>query len=89
MNGKVCEKLNALIPCKTQEGKDALNAALNELVFDAGGDLYWHRDVFLACDCGCDDKKMRSLVTDTELVEFVPSDDPEEHLGVVVRFKEI
>ncbi len=80
-----CDEMNKII----KENKEDRVARLNEImckVFKEGGDLYWDRELYI--DCNGDDDKIKELVRTSDKVHFEPSDDPQEHLGVVVRYNE-
>lgn len=81
---KICEQLNKLIDEKKDGFIDEVNAIIAKLHED-GGDMYWDREIFI--DCNGDDETMRDLVRKSNKVHFYPSDDYEEHKGVVVRYK--
>ena len=81
----VCKKLNKILSERKEGFIDKINKIMKEEVFDKGGDLYFDRDVYLKYDC--DDEKVRSCVRKSKHVQFEPTDDPEEHPGVTVRFK--
>lgn len=81
---KICEQLNKLIDEKKDGFIDEVNAIITKLHED-GGDMYWDREIFI--DCNGDDETMRDLVRKSNKVHFYPSDDYEEHKGVVVRYK--
>lgn len=78
-----CNTMNHII----KENKEDRVGSLNEVmckVFQDGGNLYRDRDVFIACNG--DDEKMRGLARTSSDVRFGPSDDPQEHLGVVSHY---
>lgn len=81
---KICEQLNKLIDEKKDGFIDEVNAIIAKL-HENGGDMYWDREIFI--DCNGDDETMRDLVRKSNKVHFYPSDDYEEHKGVVVRYK--
>lgn len=79
-----CDRLNAHMPCKSQEDVDALAEIMTELFEQVkGSHLYWSREIFL--DCGSDDAKCAYVMTHRECL-FVPTDDVEEHLGIMVIY---
>ena len=81
----ICKKLNKLITDK----EDGFIDKVNELIYEMhknGGGLYWDRNVLISCNG--DEDKMKELVRNSDLVEFVVTDDPEEHPGVKVKYKE-
>ncbi len=85
----LCEQLNAIIPIKDEEDRDKLNALLAHMR-DSHSEyphyaLYWDREVFIKS--GCDEEKIRKAVLHGDFLKFEPSDDFEEHPGVVVMFK--
>ena len=80
-----CDRLNAHMPCKSQEDVDALAEIMSELFGKVkGSHLYWSREIFL--DCGSDDAKCAYVMTHRECL-FVPTDDVEEHLGIEVIYR--
>lgn len=81
----ICRKLNKILSERKEGFIDKINKIMEEEVFNKGGDLYFDRDVYLKYDC--DDEKVRSCVRESKHVQFEPTDDPEEHPGVTVRFK--
>ena len=82
---RLCKKLNKIIAEKKEGFIDELNKLIADL-YEQGGEMYWDRDIFI--NCNGDDERMRDLVRKTNLVQFEPSDDPDEHPGVVIRYKE-
>lgn len=80
----LCKKLNTLIQNKKDGFINEVNTLIEEL-YDNGCAMYWDRKIFI--DCNFNEKKMRDLVKSSDLVQFEPSDDPEEHPGVVIRYK--
>lgn len=86
----LCKQLNALIPIKTSEDKDKLNdliAKMYETTMDYPHyAMYWDRELFI--DCNGDDKRVRKMVLHSGKVQFEPNEDPTEHPGVVVRYKQ-
>ena len=87
---KLCKQLNALIPIKSDKDKNKLNDLLGEMMqqTEDGSNyaMYWDRELFI--DCNCNDEKVREIVLHSGKVQFEPSEDPTEHPGVVVRYKE-
>lgn len=81
----ICKHLNSLIDKKEDGFIDVVNAIIAKLYKD-GYAMYWDRDIFI--DCNGDDEKMADLVRKSNKVHFYPSDDPEEHQGIVVRYKQ-
>ena len=78
-----CNEMNKIISENKGNRIDLLNEVM-EKVFAEGGELLWNRDVFISCNGN--DKTMRDLVRYSDKVHFEPSDDPQEHPGVVVCF---
>lgn len=78
-----CNAMNQIIKDNKEDRVDRLNAVMYK-VFQDGGNLYWNRDVFITCNG--DDVKMRELARTSLEVHFEPSDDPQEHLGVVLHY---
>lgn len=83
---RLCNKLNKIISEKKDGFIDELNKLMYEQVFQKGWQLYWDREIFI--DCNGNEKTMKDLVRKSDLVKFEPSDDPTEHPGVVIRYKE-
>lgn len=81
---RICNKLNKLISEKKEGFIDEVNKIIYEL-YQKGGEMYWDREVWI--DNNFDDKKCKDLVRYTDKVMFFPSDDEEEHPGVVIRYK--
>lgn len=79
-----CKRLNKLIDEKKEGFLNKVNKIMCN-IYEDGGMLYWDREIYV--NCGFDDERARNLVRKTDLVMFEPSDDPEEHPGVVVRYK--
>lgn len=83
----LCEKLNAHLPCKSQEDIDALNNLIYEMrKANPDSNLYWDREIYI--DANFSFEQMREIAKYSGKVQFEPSDDPMEHPGVVVRYKE-
>ena len=82
---KLCKQLNALIPIKSEEDRDKLNALIADMR-STGYDLYWDREVFIKS--GCNEEKIREAVLHGNFLKFEPNEDYEEHPGVVVRFQD-
>ena len=85
MLDEICKELNSHLPVMSDEDITFLNEIINE-AYDTipGFNIYWDRQIYI--DCGFDDEKMHDIVTQTDKVHFEPSDDVEEHNGVVVRY---
>jgi len=81
---RICNKLNKLISEKKEGFIDEVNKIIYEL-YQKGGEMYWDRDVWI--DNNFDDKRCRDLVRKTDKVMFVPSDDEQEHPGIVIKYK--
>ena len=81
---EICKNLNKLIDEKKDGFIDEVNAIIAKLYKD-GGAMYWDMEIFI--DFNGDDEKMRDLVRKSNKVRFFPSDDPTEHKGVVIRYK--
>ena len=82
---KYCDELNEIIKNNQEDRVAKLNDVMYKVLQD-GGNLYWHRDVFISCNG--DDEKMKKLVTTSDIVHFEPSNDTTEHPGVVVHYNE-
>lgn len=82
----ICNELNAHLPCRNQQDVDGLTRLLRENI-DAYPDrgMYWSREIFI--DAGFKDETCMQILIHSNKVQFVPSDDPEEHPGVVVQYK--
>ncbi len=78
-----CKEMNKIISENKSNRIDLLNEVMNK-VYSDGGQLYWNRDVYIICNG--DDKTMKDLVRYSDDVHFEPSDDPQEHPGVVVHY---
>lgn len=85
---KTCDKLNSIIPCKTQQDVNEMTVLLQE-VFDLPVKLkprlYWNREVWM--DCGLDTDKCTMMLICTDKLCFEPSDDMQEHPGITVKYK--
>lgn len=85
----LCKKLNALIPIKSEEDRDKLNALIADMCNSRSEyphyNLYWDREVYIKS--GCNDEKIRKAVLHGNFLQFEPNEDYEEHPGVVVRFQ--
>jgi hypothetical protein len=84
----LCEKLNALVPCKSQEDVDKMTALLQDMVdfpSQAKSQIYWDREVWI--DSGFNDDVCMDMLIKTDKLYFEPSDDLTEHPGVWVRYK--
>ena len=81
----LCDSLNALIPIKSDEDKDKMNALIAEVQAKVPNfNLYWDRDLYL--DCNANSEELRKRTLHSGMVHFEPSDDPEEHPGITVRY---
>ena len=80
----ICKNLNKLIDEKKDGFIDEVNAIIAK-VYEDGGAMYWDREIFI--DFNGDDEKMKDLVRKSNKVHFFQSDDPTEHKGVVVGYK--
>lgn len=83
---ELCDKLNSHLPCKSQEDVDTISNMLKEH-FDKHPKhkIYWSRKVFI--DSGFDDEMCFKMLIKRVDMHFVPSEDKEEHPGIVVRYK--
>ena len=84
----LCEKLNALLPCKSQEDVDKMTALLQDMVdfpSQAKSQIYWDRNVWI--DSGFNDEVCMDMLIKTDKLYFEPSDDLTEHPGVWVKYK--
>lgn len=83
---KLCETLNRHIPIKHEGDRDIINDLINNMMRKVEhSNLYWDRAVFIFYSGHYEE--MREMVLHSGQAEFVPSDDPEEHPGIVVRFR--
>ena len=85
----VCARLNALIPCRSQDDIDKMTAIFTEyfdLPIQPKPMIYWDQKVFY--DCGFNKDRCTDLLLRTDSLRFDPSDDVEEHPGVVVKYKQ-
>lgn len=82
---KLCKQLNALIPIKSEEDRDKLNALIADMR-STGYALYWDRDVFIRS--GCNEDRIREAVLHDDFLQFEPSEDYVEHPGIVLRFQD-
>ena len=79
-----CDRLNQYLPCKTQEDVDNLADILSEFFENVEGSaLYWSREIYI--DSGINTNTCTWILTHREC-HFVPSDDLEEHLGIMVKY---
>ena len=83
---ELCNELNKHLPCMNQEDVDALTRLLQEHI-DSFPErhIYWSREIYI--DAGFDKDKCTLIMIHSDNVVFVPSEDPVEHPGVVVRYK--
>ncbi len=83
---ELCEELNKYIPCKSQDDVDALTKLLQENI-DAYPErhIYWSREIYI--DAGLKEDQCLNILIHSDNVLFVPSEDPVEHEGIVVRYK--
>ena len=81
----LCDSLNVLIPIKSDEDRDKMNALIADVQAKVPNfNLYWHRDFYL--DCNADDEELRKRTLYSGMVHFEPSDDPDEHPGITVKY---
>lgn len=81
----LCEKLNKLIPCKTEEDRDKLKKMITEELLTKGGSLYWNKNFFV--DCKCNEGKMKEVLIQDGTVEFSPCENQEKYPGIIVGYK--
>lgn len=84
----LCEKLNALIPCKNQKDIDKMTRLLQDMVdfpSQVKPQIYWDREVWM--DSGFNDEVCMNMLIKTDKLYFEPSDDVNEHPGVWVKYK--
>ena len=94
MSKKLCKKLNKLLPVKSPDDVNKINAWIYKEYLEyhkkhdeyPKWDLYFDRELFI--NCGCDNDKVRSFSLHSGETMFYPSDDPDEHPGIVVRYKD-
>lgn len=83
---KVCDRLNEILNDKSDNFIDQVNDIIYEEVFQKGGDLYIHRQLYI--ENGFDTDKAKKLIrTETDKMMFIPSDDPTEHPGITFIYK--
>ena len=83
-----CRRLNTIIPCKSQADVDKMNDIIKEmssLPLEPKLGMYWHRNVYI--DCDCNDQLCRAMLICTDKLRFAPTTDMEEHPGVEVKYK--
>lgn len=81
----LCDSLNALIPIKSDEDKDKMNALIADVQAKIPHfNLYWDREFYL--DCNADGEELRKRTLHSGIVHFEPSDDPEEYPGIKVKY---
>lgn len=83
---RLCEELNKHLPCKSQKDVDALTKLLQENI-DAYPErcIYWSREIYI--DAGLNEDQCMNILIYSDNVLFVPSEDPIEHPGIVVRYR--
>ena len=84
----LCEKLNALIPCKNQKDIDEMTKLLQDMVdfpSQVKPQIYWDREVWM--DSGFNEEVCMNMLIKTDKLYFEPSDDVNEHPGVWVKYK--
>lgn len=89
---RICNKLNKLIPCKTQEDIDNLTSMLEDIFAHDDNDLYynelyWDRELYI--DCGCNIDNCNKMLIYSDNLMFEPSEDPKYHPGIRVTYKPI
>lgn len=82
---RICNKLNKLIPCKTQEDIDNLKSILEDIFEHDDNDLYynqiyWDRELYI--DCGCNFDNCKKMLIYSDKLMFEPSEDPKYHPGI-------
>ena len=87
---RICNKLNKLIPCKTQEDIDKLTSMLEDICAHDDNDLYynqlyWDREVYI--DCGCNNDNCNKMLIYSDKLMFEPSNDPKYYPGIRVTYK--
>lgn len=84
---QLCKKINARIPCKTQEDIDEVGRLLEEMVslpMTPSPKIYWHRQLWI--DSGFDDDACTCLLLFSGKLFVEPSDDLTEHPGITVKY---
>lgn len=84
----LCEKLNVLIPCKSQDDVNKMTKLLQDMVdfpSQVKPRIYWDREVWI--DSGFNDEICMDMLIKTDKLYFEPSDDLTEHPGVWVKYK--
>lgn len=87
---RICNKLNKLIPCKTQEDIDKLTSMLEDILAHDDNDLYynqlyWDREVYIYC--GCNSDSCKEMLIHSDKLMFEPSDDQKYYPGIRVTYK--
>ncbi len=82
----LCNDLNRHLPCKSQSDVDIITELLTEKI-DSFPErhIYWSREIYI--DAGLKEDQCLNILIHSDKVLFVPSEDPVEHQGVVVRYK--
>lgn len=71
---------------KSKTDFNTITLLIAEVIYD-GGNIYFDRKVFI--DHNFDDEEIwKSLKSKPSKFKFVPSDDPEEHPGVIIKYDE-
>lgn len=79
----VCDMLNSYLPA-TNETISNINEIIEEHVFHKGGELYFGRQLWISCNF--DDVEVKDKIYTDEVI-FTPSDDIDEHPGIVLKLK--
>ena len=84
---RVCNKLNKILENRPENKEKFINM-INDIffneVFNAGGDLYWDRELFI--NCNCDSEKCRKMIHRNDVM-FRDTMDPVEHPGITLCYK--
>ena len=84
----VCDRLNSILDSKPDDFIDQVNDIIYEEVYQKGGDLYIHRQLYI--ENGFDTDKAKKLIkTETSKVMFMPPSpfDVDEHPGITFIYK--
>lgn len=84
---QTCERLNALLPCNTQEKLDSVVAVLEAMFAEIPGSQIFYKDDILFATGGDTDRITYLLMCD-ERAAFVPPYDPEKYPGVFLTLKD-
>ena len=82
---KICKEINSILPCKDNNDlykvKEIIEKARKEI---PDFNLYYHRDIYI--NSGFDQQKMVEISIKSGMCHFEPSDDIEEHIGIIAKY---